>query len=94
MSGQIARRVIEVFQKPAPASEPEVKLTPRENDILRLLARGYTNKEIAVQLECTAGTVKIHLEHIYEKLHVHCRAEATAKFLGGPSRSVTPQPPK
>lgn len=84
MSGQIARRVIEVFRNPAPKGGQEAQLTPRENEILSLLAQGYTNKEIASHLNCSAGTVKIHLEHIYEKLHVHCRSEATAKFLRQP----------
>jgi DNA-binding NarL/FixJ family response regulator len=85
MTGQIARRVIEVFRKPAPKGPEEAKLTSRENEILQLLAKGYANKEIASHLQCTTGTVKIHLEHIYEKLHVHCRTEAAAKYLGGPA---------
>jgi DNA-binding NarL/FixJ family response regulator len=83
MTGQIARRVIEVFRKSASKVQEEAKLTPRENEILQLLAKGYANKEIASHLECGSGTVRIHLQHIYEKLHVHCRTEATLKYLGG-----------
>jgi DNA-binding NarL/FixJ family response regulator len=95
MTGQIARRVIEVFRQPAPRATSESQLTPRENEILHLLAQGYSNKEIATQLNCSASTVRNHLEHIYEKLHVHCRAEATAKYLGGPSRpGGLPTPPQ
>jgi DNA-binding NarL/FixJ family response regulator len=83
MSGMIARRVIEVFRKLPPRSGSNPELTARENETLHLLAQGYTNKEIAARVGCSVGTVKIHLEHIYEKLHVHGRTEATAKYLGG-----------
>ena len=86
MTGQIARRVIEVFRKSASNIHEEAKLTARENEILQLLAKGYANKEIASHLECGSGTVRIHLQHIYEKLHVHCRTEATLKYLGGIAR--------
>jgi DNA-binding NarL/FixJ family response regulator len=82
MTGQIARRVIEVFRRPGPDGAAAAQLTARENEILQLVARGYANKEVASHLDCTTGTVKIHLEHIYEKLHVHCRTEAVMKYLG------------
>jgi len=90
MTGQIARRMIEIFRKFAPKGGTEAQLTPRENEILQLLAQGYINKEISSHLDCSTGTVKIHLEHIYEKLHVHSRTEAAAKYLGGPTPA--PQP--
>ena len=61
----------------------EAQLTARENEILHLLAQGYTNKEIASQIEVGVSTVRTHIEHIYEKLHVHCRTQAAAKYLGG-----------
>lgn len=94
MTGQIARRVIAAFRQPAASGSDQDQLTARENDILRLLAQGYTNKEIASALDCSAGTIKVHLEHIYAKLHVHCRAGATAKFLGAtaPSSTFHPDP--
>ena len=81
MTGQIARRVIEAFRIPAPQGLEEAQLTSRENEILELIAQGYTNKEIATCLKCSAATVRTHLQHIYEKLHVHCRTEAAAKYL-------------
>ena len=86
MSGKIARRVIEVFRKSAPQKIENGELTPRENEILKFLAKGYANKEIASQLGCSTLTVGKHLEHIYEKLHVHCRTEAATKYLGGAAR--------
>jgi DNA-binding NarL/FixJ family response regulator len=89
MTGQIARRVIAVFRQPAAQGLSQNQLTSRENEILGLLAQGYTNKEIASSLDCSAGTIKVHLEHIYAKLHVHCRAGATAKYLGGTGQSPT-----
>jgi len=83
MTGQIARRVIEAFRRPAPKDLKEAQLTAREQEILQLIAKGYANKEIASQLEVSVSTVRTHIEHIYEKLHVHCRTEAAAKYLGG-----------
>jgi DNA-binding NarL/FixJ family response regulator len=82
MTGQIARRVIEVFRKPAYKDLAKAQLTAREKEILHLIARGYANKEIASQLEVEVSTVRTHVEHIYEKLHVHCRTQAAAKYLG------------
>jgi DNA-binding NarL/FixJ family response regulator len=89
MTGQIARRVIAVFRQQAAQGSDQDQLTSRENEILQLLAKGYTNKEIASHLDCSAGTIKVHLEHIYAKLHVHCRAGATAKYLGGTVKTST-----
>ncbi len=89
MTGQIARRVIAVFRQQAAQGLDQDQLTSRENEILQLLAKGYTNKEIASHLDCSAGTIKVHLEHIYAKLHVHCRAGATAKYLGGTVKTST-----
>ena len=90
MTGQIARRVIEVFRKlPSPGVE-EAKLTLRENEILQLVAKGLSNKEIASQINTTTHTVGKHLEHIYEKLHVHCRTGAAAKYLGDADTTTSP----
>lgn len=50
-------------------------LTPRELDVVRLVSRGLRNKEIAEQLDISAGTVKIHLHSIYEKLQIGGRVE-------------------
>lgn len=50
-------------------------------EILALVAEGCPNKEIASRLTLSTATVRTHLMHIYEKLHVHCRTEAAAKNL-------------
>jgi DNA-binding NarL/FixJ family response regulator len=86
MSGQIARRVIEVFRgpaKPARTPTPAAALTPREEEILGLVAKGYANKEVATRLKCSIETIRVHVRHIYEKLHVHSRTEAAARYLSG-----------
>ncbi|MCX6927305.1 MAG: response regulator transcription factor [Verrucomicrobia bacterium] len=88
MTGQIARRVIEVFRKPSAKGLEEAQLTVRESEILQLLAKGLLNKEIASQIDTSVATVRKHVEHIYEKLHVHCRTEAAAKYLSGPGRAA------
>jgi len=83
MSREIARKVIAHFQQPSPAPQasPEVaNLSPREREILELLAQGYADKEIADQLGVKHGTVRWHLQHVYEKLHVRSRTEAALKF--------------
>jgi DNA-binding NarL/FixJ family response regulator len=89
MTGQIARRVIEVFRKPTYEKLSKAQLTIREKEILHLIARGYSNKEIASQVQVEVSTVRTHIEHIYEKLHVHCRTQAAAKYLGGNGRDTT-----
>jgi DNA-binding NarL/FixJ family response regulator len=94
MTGQIARRVIEAFRKPASLELSEAQLTLREKDILQLIAKGYANKEIASQLDVGVSTVRTHIEHIYEKLHVHCRTEAAAKYLIGSDRNCFVELPR
>jgi len=81
MSGQIARRVVATFNKPAPcvASAAVESLSQREQEILGLLAEGYLYKEIADKLGISYSTVRTHIERIYEKLHVQSRAQAVAK---------------
>jgi DNA-binding NarL/FixJ family response regulator len=78
MNGEVARKVIQSFRRQPQRAEP---LTEREEEILRLLARGHVTKEIADQLSISAETVKSHLKHIYGKLHVRSRTEAVIKYL-------------
>jgi DNA-binding CsgD family transcriptional regulator len=55
------------------------RLTPRQNDLLRLLAAGHTNTQIARRLGISEGTVRTHLEHIYAKLGVSSRTAAVTR---------------
>jgi DNA-binding NarL/FixJ family response regulator len=82
MSMQIARKVVTFFQDGGRARADLESLTPREAEIVRLLAQGRFDKEIADALAISVHTVRAHLRHIYEKLHVQSRTEAVVKFLG------------
>ncbi len=80
MSMSIARRVVQAFHQPAPVSDPEDQLWPREIEILSLLAKGLLKKEIAEHLGISYWTVQTHVGRLYKKLHVHSRSQAVAKF--------------
>ena len=89
MSSQIARKVVNAFQQKtttADPAQPQAKsisnLSNRENEILELLAKGMLYKEIASKLFISQETVRKHVYHIYEKLHVNNRVEAINKFYG------------
>jgi len=82
MTMQVARKVINHFQKIQKPSSDVEKLTLREQEVLNLLAKGYLYKEIADHLGITINTLRNHLRTIYDKLHVHSRTEATVKYLG------------
>jgi len=89
MSSQIARKVVNAFQgigaSPlggSPAGKSISILSNRENEILELLAKGMLYKEIAGRLFISQETVRKHVYHIYEKLHVNNRVEAINKFYG------------
>jgi DNA-binding NarL/FixJ family response regulator len=81
MSREIARKVIVSFQEPVAIAAEVEGLSPREHEILELLAAGFPNKQIASRVGLTDGTVRWHLRHVYHKLHVRSRTEAALKFL-------------
>lgn len=81
MSSEIARKVVQSFQKPNSNVNETDKLTAREKEILTHLAKGFTYKEIGDEMFISDETVRSHLRRIYEKLHVHSRTEAVVKFL-------------
>lgn len=91
MSAQIARKVVAVFQQknnyPDANAQPHQgnnlkTLSNREMEILELLSKGLLYKEIAAQLFISQETVRKHVYHMYEKLHVNNRIEAVNKFFG------------
>jgi two-component system NarL family response regulator len=85
MSPTIARQVIESFQRSRASDiEQSEPLTQREREILRLIARGLTYKEIAAEMQISPHTVHTHIRKIYEKLHARNRSEMLdrAKALG------------
>jgi DNA-binding NarL/FixJ family response regulator len=90
MSSHIARRVVISFREPEPAIVPETaSLTEREAQLLAYLSQGFANKEIADKLNISVPTVRTHLRHIYEKLHVRSRGEAIVKAIGSGPRNAS-----
>ena len=93
MTSEIARKVVHAFQKPPMPSATKIELSARESEILQLLSQGFANKEIADKLDISYQTVKVHVKHIYEKLHVRSRSEALMKFVADKNLSGTsPRP--
>jgi DNA-binding NarL/FixJ family response regulator len=82
MSLKIARKVFHHFQAPVKHGSEIEQLTNREQEILRLLTKGYQYKEIAETLNVALATIQTHVAAIYKKLHVHSRTEAAMKFAG------------
>ena len=89
MTTNIARKVVKVvkaFHQVAPPAPVATELSPRENEVLHLLAQGYLYKEIADALNVAVPTVNTYIRRIYEKLHVRTRTEAVARFAHLPVR--------
>lgn len=81
MTSNIARKVVQSFRQPPASPVPAgEELSPREQEVLDLLARGYLYKEIAERLNISVPTVNTYVRRIYEKLHVRSRAQAVAKY--------------
>jgi len=82
MSANIARKLVTVFREKEINTLETETLSKRENEILELLSRGLLYKEIADQMGISTSTVRQHIHHIYEKLHVQNRTEAINKAFG------------
>jgi DNA-binding NarL/FixJ family response regulator len=84
MSSQIARKVVATFQGAGSFEDTDRldSLSKREMEILEMLAKGMIYKEISQALFISPETVRKHVYHIYEKLHVNNRVEAINKFFG------------
>jgi DNA-binding NarL/FixJ family response regulator len=80
MSRNIARLIVETFHSVPPQAPDLERLSDRELDVLRLLAQGQGAKEIAAGLNLGFNTVRMLVRRIYEKLHVHTRRDAVARF--------------
>jgi len=81
MSAEVARKVVDFFKRHAKTQSELKQLSAREMEILRELSKGYRYKEIADHLGIGIETVRTHVHHIYEKLHVESRVEAVMKFV-------------
>ncbi len=82
MSSNIARKVVQLLQQPKKNQNllPADELSKRENEVLALLAQGYLYKEIADTLGISIQTVNTYIRRIYEKLQVHSRSQAVARY--------------
>ncbi len=80
LSGSLAKMILQGFASHGPVQQIE-QLTAREEDVLRLLVRGFIKKEIADQLEISQHTVDMHLRSVYRKLQVRSQTEAVSKAL-------------
>jgi len=81
MTAHIARKVVQSFQQTGASSRPTESLSPREQEVLDCLSKGFLYKEIADKLGIGYETVHTYIRRIYEKLQVRTRTEAVAKFL-------------
>ena len=81
MTTHIARKVVQSFQQPGASSQSTEGLSPREQEVLDCLSKGFLYKEIADKLGISYETVHTYIRRIYEKLQVRTRTEAVAKFL-------------
>lgn len=82
MSSSIARKVISSFQNSSAVSaKTTYELTTRESEILHSLIEGMSYQKLAEKYFISISTVRTHIKHIYEKLHVNSKAEAVAKVL-------------
>jgi NarL family two-component system response regulator LiaR len=78
---EVASKLMQEFNAPRPAENQVEQLTEREMDVLRLIARGKSNKEIADTLIISEKTVKTHVSNILSKLHLADRTQAAIYAL-------------
>lgn len=88
MNSHIARKLVAAYQlSTALPAKNHFNISEREQEVLNLLSKGLLYKEIGQQLGISTGTVKQHIHHIYDKLHVQNRTEALNKIFGVQQRS-------
>lgn len=90
MTSYIARRVAQCFSNHPALIEADDDLSPREREVIGMLARGFLYKEIATALNISVRTVDTYIRRIYEKLHVRSRAQAVAKYVSFPFADSRP----
>ena len=81
MSPEIARKVVTTFARVAPPPRSDHELSPRELELLELLAAGHSYKTAARTLGIALDTVRFHVRNVYAKLHVHSKSEAVTLAL-------------
>lgn len=81
MTPSIAKQALTIFKEYVPQNENDYQLTSREQEILALVVDGLSNDEISGKLFISLQTVRNHIRHIYEKLHVHSKSQAVVKAI-------------
>lgn len=81
MTASVAKKVITLFRNYVPLNNEEFYLSNRELEVLELIVNGFDNQEIADKLFISVQTVRNHIRHIYEKLHVHSKSQAVVKAI-------------
>jgi DNA-binding NarL/FixJ family response regulator len=89
MTSEIARKVIAEFHTQTESASDVNTLSAREREVLELVAHGFRNKDIADRLSITVESVRWHLKHIYNKLHVHSRTEAALRLRASGNQPQT-----
>ena len=82
LNGIIANKVLEYFHMEKSFKMSTETLTTRELEILQLIVKGFSYKEIASQCFISTHTLNTHIKNIYQKLNIHSRAEIAARYLG------------
>ncbi len=93
LTASLAGKILKEFARPESSVEDKEQneLTPRESEVLELVAQGSTNVEIADQLNVSENTIKFHMRNILQKLHVRNRAEVVAYALRSGLVDLPPQ---
>ncbi|MGB8192209.1 MAG: response regulator transcription factor [Chitinophagaceae bacterium] len=81
MTANVARKVLQYFQHQPKTQKVDYNLSDREQEILKGLVSGYSYKLIANEYFISIDTVRSHIRHIYEKLHVNSKTEAVLKAI-------------
>ncbi|MEI8204429.1 MAG: response regulator transcription factor [Bacteroidota bacterium] len=81
MSSGIARKTLDLFRTPTLAAKADYQLTTRETEVLKCISKGLSYKMVADELNMSIDTVRTHIRHTYEKLHVHSLNEAISKAI-------------
>ncbi|MDB6023912.1 MAG: DNA-binding response regulator [Verrucomicrobiales bacterium] len=82
MSSNIARKVVQSFLRNEQRNQSMERLSPREQQVLEQLSKGFPYKQISAEMEISMGTLHTYIRRVYEKLHVNCRTDAVVKYLG------------
>jgi DNA-binding NarL/FixJ family response regulator len=81
MTGIIAKKVLQMIPPAETLNEEKTNLTPKEITILKYMVQGYSYKMIAAELKNSHDTIRYHIKHIYDKLHVHSATQAVSRAI-------------